>query len=139
LEEFGLWPDDYRSLIHPVPDNFQRISVKTEAAEDGTALRYTVVDKQVPLNISSNFRRIAQIRGSYWEGATAAKYSLDEIPGSVRSGAQIGVALGRNLGGLGTLAGALIGAGLGAIASPFAFTTFPTIRRGILVEVVGTP
>ncbi len=66
----GRVPDDFRArLFHPIPPNHQRLGVKVTAESAGNAVRYTIIDKQMPLSIGRN-HNIAKIRGWYKQGFT---------------------------------------------------------------------
>lgn len=48
-------PDQYRmNFFHPVDTNFQRQTIHTSAASDGTTVNYKVVDKEMPFNLGRN-------------------------------------------------------------------------------------
>lgn len=63
LREQSAVPDDFRAfLFHPIPPNFQRVSVNVVAADDGTALAYTLVDRERALNLGTVFRAVNATR-----------------------------------------------------------------------------
>lgn len=70
LQRLSLYPDQFRPrIVHPLIPGYKRESVRFSPSEDGTAIRYQIVDQERFFQIEAN-SGIAEIRASYQYGYT---------------------------------------------------------------------
>lgn len=150
-----LVPDDFRQqLTFPVPQNFIRESIDVVASEDGTSCEYTIIDRELPVNISFA-QGIVKINSSWGQTYSMTgsdeylfqKHILDEqrklgVIGSVGSSV-VGIA---GKGGVGSFASIPVVGGLSYLNSKLAFNlsvkslnraTAPRVTHVISAEMWG--
>lgn len=61
--------DDFRRFVfHPVPTNFKRETIDIVASEDGTSAEYTIIDRELPINIVAP-QGVTRIEASWSQGS----------------------------------------------------------------------
>lgn len=74
LRQIKRKPSDYIGYLnHPLPDNYERVAVRTNVSGDGLSLAYTIVDQE-RASIISEGKPIAEIQGRWRAGIHLADF-----------------------------------------------------------------